>query len=518
LPTIAGIVATAARRTPDTEALVAGEERLNYAEFDALINQHACVLDQRGVHHGDRVLLMSGNSAGFVLGYFAALRLGAIVVPVNPGSAAPELAHLASDSGAGALLFGGGASASGADALALKLVLGLDELAALAVDAPPDPPDVVVSESDDAVILYTSGTTGRPKGVLLDHHRVIWVGVNGMLITGQRQGWRLLHCAPLYHAAQLTLMLSTASMTSATHVVVPGFEPGQTLEVLERERINFFFGVPTMYQLMLRHPSFAQRDLSALRVGVFGAAPMPGHVAEQLAAALPHVELIQACGQTEGGPGGIFASHADVAARPSASGRLPFPNTEARVVDEHDAQVGYGEVGELVLRGETVMKAYWNRPDATAETLRGGWLRTGDLARFDEGGFITLVDRKKDMIITGGRNVYSVEVENAVASHPAVADCAVIGVPNDDYGESILAVVSLAPAAELDLDTLRKHCLTEVSRYKAPHYLMVVDAIPRNGSGKVMKHVLREQAAAGEPLEGANVRREIIGTSELGMA
>jgi acyl-CoA synthetase (AMP-forming)/AMP-acid ligase II len=495
LPTIPGIVATAARRTPGTEALVAGDLRLTYAAFDALINSYANVLAERGVRHRQRVLLMSGNSAEFVLAYFAALRLGAIVVPVNPGSAPPELAHLASDSEASALLLGEGTSATRPGELGLGLVLGLDRLAALAIDAPADPPDAVAEESDDAVILYTSGTTGRPKGVLLDHHRVIWVGVNAMLIIGQREGWRMLHCAPLYHAAQLTLMLSTASMTSATHVVVPGFDPGRTLEVIERERINFFFGVPTMYQLMLRHPSFVQRDLSSLRVGVFGAAPMPGHVVEQLAAALPHVELVQACGQTEGGPGGIFASHDDVAARPSASGRLPFPNTEARVVDDHDDQVGFGDVGELVIRGETVMKGYWNRPEATAETLRGGWLRTGDMARYDEGGYITLVDRKKDMIITGGRNVYSVEVENAVASHPAVADCAVIGVPNDDYGESIMAVVALRPGSDLDVESLRHHCVALVSRYKAPHRLTVVDAIPRNASGKVLKHVLREQAA-----------------------
>ena len=492
MPTIAGIVATAASRTPDTEALVAGDERLTYAQFDARINQWAHALAESGVRHGERVLLMSGNSSGFALGYFAALRLGAVVVPVNPGSARPELAHLASDSGASTLLHGDGASAEGADDAGVRSVISLSALARDAAEHPATAPEVDVSESDDAVILYTSGTTGRPKGVLLDHHRIIWVGVNGMLITGQREGWRLLHCAPLYHAAQLTLMLSTASMLSATHVVVPGFEPGAVLDVLERERINFFFGVPTMYQLMLRHPSFAERDLSALKVGVFGAAPMPGHVAEQLARVLPQVELIQACGQTEGGPGGIYASYQDVLAEPSASGRLAFPNTEARVVDTDDRQVGFGEVGELVIRGETVMKGYWNQPSATAETLRGGWLRTGDMARYDAGGFITLVDRKKDMIITGGRNVYSVEVENAVSSHAAVADCAVIGVPHEDYGESIVAVVALRPDAELDLDGLRDHCAGQLSRYKLPHRLVGVDAIPRNASGKVLKHLLRE--------------------------
>ncbi|MCW3038911.1 MAG: long-chain fatty acid--CoA ligase [Solirubrobacterales bacterium] len=498
MPTIPGIVATAAHRTPDAEALVDGDLRLTYAQFDARINQYADVLQAQGVAHGDRVLLMSGNSSGFILAYFAALRVGAIVVPVGPASAPPELMHLAQDSGATTLLLDDACAARvDRDAVApqLRIVLALSELADLADGATAQAPAVTVRETDDALILYTSGTTGRPKGVLLDHHRVIWVGVNAMLLVGQRQEWRVLHCAPLYHAAQLTMMLTTGSMLSAAHVVVPGFEPGATLDVLERERITLFFGVPTMYQMMLRHPGFATRDLSALRVGVFGAAPMPGHIVRELTSALPDVELLQACGQTEGGPGGIYASFADVCARPDASGRLPLPNLEARVVDEADEHVGFGEVGELVLRGETIMKGYWNRPAETAEALRDGWLRTGDMARYDEGGHVTLVDRKKDMIITGGRNVYSVEVEQAVASHPAVADCAVVGVPHEDYGESILAVVAAAPGATPDLESLRAHCLEHISRYKAPHQLLLVDTIPRNASGKVLKHVLREQVA-----------------------
>jgi fatty-acyl-CoA synthase len=222
-------------------------------------------------------------------------------------------------------------------------------------------------------------------------------------------------------------------MVTATHIIVRQFEPGAVLDLLERERVSLFFGVPTMYQAMLAHPSFAGRDLAAWRTGIFGAAPMPGHVVTQLLEACPEVELMQACGQTEGGPGGIYVNAAEVAAKPSASGRIGLPNTEARVVDDADDDVPADGVGELIVRGETVMKGYWNKPEATAEALRGGWLRTGDMAHIDAEGFITLVDRKKDMIITGGRNVYSVEA----------------------------------------------------------------DAIPRNPSGKVLKHVLREQLAGG---------------------
>jgi acyl-CoA synthetase (AMP-forming)/AMP-acid ligase II len=353
-----------------------------------------------------------------------------------------------------------------------------------------------VLEADDALILYTSGTTGQPKGVLLDHHRVIWVGVNSMLVMGLREGGRILHTAPLYHAAQLTMMLTTSSMMNAVHVIVRQFEPGAVLGLMERERISLFFGVPTMYQLLLAHPTFAERDLSHWRTGLFGAAPMPGHVVEQLLEACPQVELIQACGQTEGGPGGIYATPEEVRAKPPASGRFALPNTEARVVGEDENEVPPDSVGELILRGETVMKGYWNRPEATAETLRGGWLRTGDMAHIDADGYITLVDRKKDMIITGGRNVYSVEVENALAAHPDLADCAVVGVPNEKWGESILAAIVPRGGAVPSPDALREHLSAYLSSYKMPHQVVAVDVIPRNASGKILKHVLREQLSA----------------------
>ena len=219
---------------------------------------------------------------------------------------------------------------------------------------------------------------------------------------------------------------------------------------------------------------------------------MPAATVRALLAALPSVQLYQFCGQTEAGPGGIYAGPEDVAARPEASGRYAMPNTEARVVTAAGADVGPGEVGELVLRGETVMKGYWNRPEATAETIRDGWLHTGDLATRDAEGYITLVDRIKDLIITGGRNVYSVEVENALAGHPDLVDVAVIGMPHPDYGESILAVVVPADGARPEIGSLRAWAKERIADYKAPHAL-AVHSIPRNPSGKIQKHLLRAE-------------------------
>ncbi len=355
-----------------------------------------------------------------------------------------------------------------------------------------DVSSVEVFESDDALIAYTSGTTGKPKGAVFDHHRSMWTGVNMIATCGMRVGDRILHVAPLFHAAELCIMVVPATILGAKHVVLNGFDPSQVADTMAAERITMFFGVPTMYQFLLKLPDLASRDLSAWRTGLFGAAPMPSRVVEQLVAALPNVAFMQLCGQTEGGPGGIYSDAAQVKARPDASGRQALPFTEARVVDPEGNDVEPGGTGELVLRGETIMKGYWNKPTETAQALVDGWLHTGDLAKLDSDGYMTLVDRIKDLIITGGHNVYSVEVENALAAHPHIADCAVVARPHPEYGESIIAVVSPVEGATITLDEVKSFCRERISHYKVPHGLVIRD-IPRNASGKVLKHVLRTE-------------------------
>jgi acyl-CoA synthetase (AMP-forming)/AMP-acid ligase II len=284
-------------------------------------------------------------------------------------------------------------------------------------------------------------------------------------------------------------------MVGVTHVVLPGFHPGKVLDALESEHITMFFGVPTMFQFLLRQPDAAQRNLSAWRTGLFGAAPMPASAVEQLIATWPRVNFMQLCGQTEAGPGGIYCDVEQVKARPDASGRQALLFTEARVVDPVGEDVEHGGVGELILRGETIMKGYWNKPAETEQTLRDGWLHTGDLAKVDADGYMTLVDRLKDMIITGGHNVYSVEVEHALAAHPDISDVAVVGRPHPDYGESIIAVITPREGRTITLDDLKAFCADKIARYKIPHDL-IVDTIPRNPSGKILKHHLRERVGA----------------------
>lgn len=507
MATINSTLRSTAARVPDREALVFGDIRYSYAEFDTLVDRVAGIFQDSGISKGDRLAIMASNSDRFVVTYYAAQRLGCIVVPVNPGSAAPELTHLLHDSGATVLVFDQivervvdevvATATSALTLFALQPIAGYADLFELAAEAPFRRVDVKLSESDDAQLLYTSGTTGAPKGALFDNHRALWTAMSCIGTMGMADEDRLLHVAPLYHAAELGIMLISGVLIGATHIVHKGFDPLKVVETLEQERITMFFGVPTMYQFILRTPKLADRDLSALRTGMFGAAPMPASSVKQLVKALPSVKLFQLCGQTEGGPGGIYSNDAQVRERPETSGRQAIVMSECRVVDEFDRNVSAGSVGELILRGESVMKGYWNNPKATAETIRNGWLYTGDLMRLDADGYMTLLDRKKDMIITGGRNVYSIEVENAIAAHPAIQDSAIVGEFDEEYGESIVAVVVLKPAQSLELDDLRTFCCDRVSRYKAPHRLVVVENIPRNASGKVLKRVIKEQLLLG---------------------
>jgi acyl-CoA synthetase (AMP-forming)/AMP-acid ligase II len=328
MPTIASTLRSTARRVPDTVALIFGERACTYRELDAQVDRTATALADLGLARGDRFALMATNSDAFVVAFYAALRLGAIFVPINPASAPPELRYLLEDSGATMFVHDPAVAATVDVVRAAGLppttrhVLALGELASLAAQADggevPDP----VTESDDALILYTSGTTGKPKGALFDHHRVVWASVNFVAACGMRVGDRFLHVAPLYHAAELGIMLMPGTMIGATHVVLPGFDPAKVLDVLESERITMVFGVPTMFQFLLRQPDATRRDLSAWRTGLFGAAPMPPSAVQQLVATWPQVNFMQLCGLTEAGPGGIYCDVEQVKARPTpAAGR-----------------------------------------------------------------------------------------------------------------------------------------------------------------------------------------------------
>ncbi|MCO4253229.1 class I adenylate-forming enzyme family protein [Pseudarthrobacter raffinosi] len=500
MPSLSDILRATAARNPSRPALIFEGRVQTYHQLAARVERMAAVIAEKGVTKGDRVLLVSGNSDSFVVAAYAILRTGAILVPANPRSAPPEMTYLIEDSGASLVIAApaladlaeAGAASTSTIVMTLGPAAGLEDLTAAAETSTLAPLADWPAESDDAMLIYTSGTTGRPKGALFDHHRSIWVGINMSAVWGMREEENMLHVAPLYHAAELCLMLFPGTMTASTHTILPAFDPAVVAQAMSDQKISVFFGVPTMYQALLRVENLASLDLTQWRVGMFGAAPMPASVVGQLIESLPSVNLYQLCGQTEGGPGGIYSGPADVRARPDASGRFALPNTEFRVIDAYGDDVPAGEVGEIVLRGETIMKRYWNKPDATEAVLHDGWLHTGDIARIDEQGYITLVDRLKDMIISGGRNIYSVEVENALMAHPDIMDAAVLGVPHPEFGESVLAVIVPREGTNPTLEELRVWSMTQIADYKAPRQL-IVHNIPRNPSGKILKHVLRAE-------------------------
>jgi fatty-acyl-CoA synthase/feruloyl-CoA synthase len=509
MPTIGGTALLNANRVGEREAIVTAGRRWTWRELDTDVANAASALDSFGVRKRDRIAILSSNSPEFIIASHAASRLGAIVVPVNTRLAAPELAHILDDSGSAVLAFSPGetqlAEAAGGKAAAVTLVsLGPsmhypDVLAGGYGD--PVHEDRAV-EQDDAFILYTSGTTGKPKGVLLDHHRAVWAAMAQIVSLGLRDGDRYLHLAPMYHSGGMTFLNAT-TLLGGTHIVVPKFDPGSVLEVIERHRATWLFAVPTMYQRILRCYDANRRDLASWRVGIFGAAPMPGSVIEHLLAAFPHVAFFQQCGQTEAGPTGIYSTMQQVRARPLSPGHLAQPFIEARVIDEHGNDTPPGKVGELVFRGEAITKGYWNQPQATREVIRNGWLHTGDLMQVYDDGAMRLVDRLRDVIITGGRNVYSAEVEQAIAEHPEVVDVAVIGRPDPEWGETVVAFIATADGSDVTPASIRQHCTSRIADYKIPREFIFA-VIPRNGAGKVQKHLLRKESSANRTFGSSN--------------
>ncbi len=499
MPTIGGTALCNAKRVGEREAIVTAERRWTWRALETEIANAAAALDAFGLRKHDRIAILSANSPEFIIVSHAASRLGAIVVPVNTRLVAPELAHILDDSGSTVLAFTAAEAhlAEAASRMAAPTTL-------LSLGPSTRCPDLLAGgygdpvhedravEQDDAFILYTSGTTGKPKGVLLDHHRAVWAAMAQIVSLGLRDGDRYLHLAPMYHSGGMTFLNAT-TLLGGTHIVVPKFDPRTVLDTIERYRATWLFAVPTMYQQILHCYEDKCADVTSWRVGVFGAAPMPAAAIERLLAAFPQVAFFQQCGQTEAGPTGIYSTMEQVRSRPLSSGHLAQPFIEARVVDALGNDTPPGGVGELVFRGEAITKGYWNNPQATQEVIRDGWLHTGDLMQVYDDGAMRLVDRLRDVIITGGRNVYSAEVEQAIADHPCVADVAVIGRPDPEWGETVVAFITTVDGSDLAPVSIRQHCMSRIADYKIPREF-VFAAIPRNGAGKVQKQLLRNQS------------------------
>ncbi|MGW4704624.1 long-chain-fatty-acid--CoA ligase [Streptomyces sp. NPDC004285] len=484
---LAGFLVETAGRQPERPALRLGAQVITYAELDERSARAAALLRSEGVRPGDRVALMLPNVPEFVVLYYGALRAGAVVVPMNPLLKTRETEFHLTDSGA-VVLFewhqAPGEGAAGAAAAGVRHA-AVEPAAFAAALARHEPPAEVADTADEdmAVLLYTSGTTGRPKGAVLTHAGLRHnTEVNTVEIQRMTPEDVVVGCLPLFHIFGQICTMSAAVRSGASLVLVPRFEPGAVLEAVARERATVFEGVPTMYAALLQHPSDA--DVSTLRMCISGGASLPVEILHGFERRFG-CPVLEGFGMSETSPVVTF-NHPE---RPRKAGSIgtPIRDVEVRLLDDEGQDVAPGAIGELAVRGPNVMKGYWNRPEETEAAIPDGWLRTGDLARADDEGYLYVVDRKKDMVIRGGYNVYPREVEEVLHEHPAVALAAVVGVPHPELGEEVAAAVVLRPGAEATPDELRAYVRERVAAYKYPRRVWFVDRLPLGPSGKILK-------------------------------
>ncbi|GLY80018.1 acyl-CoA synthetase [Actinoallomurus iriomotensis] len=476
-----------ARRTPHRPAVIHEGVQLTYAELHDRTTRLAHHLRHLGVRPGDRVAFLGPNHPSFLETLFAAGQLGAIFVPLNTRLAEPELRHCLTDSGASVLVHTPAFEAFAVTSDVPRRVTvdtGLDQ--ALAA-CPSTPIDIRVTHADTAMIMYTSGTTGRAKGAVLTHGNLVWNSVNTLVDGEFAAGDVALLSAPLFHTAALNMTCLPTVLKGGTLVLEESFSPARTLDLVERLRVTVMFGVPAMFQQIAAEPRFAEADLSSVRMMLCGGAPVP----ETLIRTYRRrgLDFIQGYGMTEASPG-VCLLDAEHALDKSGSAGLPHFFDDVRIVDPagHDSSRG-----ELLVEGPNVMSGYWNLPDETAAALHDGWFRSGDIARTDDDGYVTIVDRAKDMIISGGENIYPAEIENLLYEHPAVGDCAVIGVRDESWGEVPRAVVVLASDATASAEDILASLEGRLARYKIPKSLVLTDALPRTGAGKLIKSRIREK-------------------------
>jgi len=492
--------------TPHIEATVEpalNNRRLDFRELNARSNRVAQALKASAVMPGERVALLLMNGAEFIESFFAVAKIGAVSVPLNWRLVADELAFILEDCGATVLLYSENFAPLAAelqrrgaktDLRRFVQVGGTPEAFALPYDAwmgaaPDDEPVPAGFDDDLLFIMYTSGTTGLPKGVMHSHRTVLWAMLTLSATADMRNRDRFLTSLPLFHVGALTPAMGCVYL-GITQVILKAFDPKLSWELIRDERITSTLMVPAMLQFMLATHDSGAHDASSLRWIMSGAAPVPVNLIKTYADM--GVEVHQVYGLTEScGPGCIIMGE-DALTRAGSTGRAYF-YTDLRIVGVDGQDCPPGEPGEIILRGPHNMVGYWNRPDATAQVLRDGWLYTGDIGTMDEEGFVTIRDRMKDMLISGGENIYPAEVENMLLGHPALADAAVIGLASPKWGEVPLAVVVAKKGASLSEAELLDWCKGRLATFKLPKVAVFVAEIPRNPSGKILKRVLREQ-------------------------
>ena len=500
---------------PEKVALVSADQSYTWEEFADRIARLAGCMRELGVQSGDRVAMLANNSARYVEFYFASLWAGAVMVPVNVRWALPEIIDCFEDCEPYLLLhdaaFAETACAVSDAANCVKHVLAVDDddyetrLRQSRVQA-----DLRRQDEDLACLFYTGGTTGRAKGVMLSHRNLLANTMTAIANLGLSGDSVHLHVSPMFHVAGGARLFSTTA-AGATHAVIPSFDPEVFLAAIERFRVTVTVVVPTMLNRLVNYPDLTRFDLSSLKLLSYGASPMPEALLRQAFEVLPGIRFLQSYGMTELSPVATMLAPryhtfegAD-AGRTSSAGQAVY-NAEVSVRNEQDSALPANEIGEVCVRGPMVMQGYWRQPELTARTIRDGWMHTGDAGYLDKDGFLFLVDRVKDMIVTGGENVYSAEVENVLQSHPSVFECAVIGIPSAEWGEAVHAVVVPHPNQTPSQTELMEFCRAKIAAYKCPKSIsMSTSELPKSGVGKVLKTELRKPFWSTQTDSGRNI-------------
>ncbi|WP_175615384.1 class I adenylate-forming enzyme family protein [Piscibacillus halophilus] len=497
---ISKLLSYQSRKFPNQEAILTPTERITYQKWEEDVNILAKNLQALGFEAGDKFIIHMPNTKEFLYLYMAVIRLKGIVIPINAKLTTNEMEYIINHSdakffGTHELLFD--QSGPIEDIRHLTCIktgesvgkwIAFDEL----LQGEPTVIENDSTEDEEVSILYTSGTTGNPKGVLFTHRNILTVATMICIEMDVKQDSRILHMMPLSHSAPLHLFMAAGLYVGATHALAPTFTPDLLLKTVEKERITHFFGAPVAYLLTAKQPDISECDLSSVKYWIYGGAPLGQQEVEFVKSRFSTESLVCVYGLTEAGPNGTLLLPEDHEYKTGSIGKRAALHCEIRLVNEEGQDVGVNEPGEIILRGEGTMKGYYKDPEKTNESIKDGWLYTGDIATRDEEGFFWVIDRKKDIIISGGVNIYPSEVENVLMTHPQVEDVAVVGVPHSEWGETAKAYVVLHEKIDSLETEFRQFLENQIASYKIPYLYEELEALPRNATGKLLKNQLRE--------------------------
>lgn len=476
-------------QTPEAIAVAFNNDEISYEAFYKKVELVAAFVQSKGMKKGDIVASMLLNSDLFMAVYYGVQLAGCTLLPINTKLAPDELTYIFNHSEAKGLIYDERLEGSLQQVeYEFEWTQTRAELQAEASDRELQP--VENKANDTALVLYTSGTTGRPKGVMLTHRNVVSAVQQWSERIAYQKSDRVYISIPLFHCAGLHVIAVSTIYCGATLVIDEMFIPDRTIPTILEKKITVFSGVPTMYALLLSKFDFANQAFPNVRKMVYGSAPMPHEIIKNLKEAFPKVEFHNLYGQTESSPGATELPDEAVLTKAGSVGKA-LPNTQLKIVDANGVDLPVGEIGEICIKGEQIMKGYLKNDDETMQVIKNGWLYSGDLGRLDEDGYLYIVDRKKDLIIRGGENIYPIEVENVLYQIPQLIDAAVIGIPDPIYGEIPKAIVVLAEEGAITEQEIIDHARSKLAKYKVPHIVEIVKEMPRNPSGKILKHVLR---------------------------